>query len=409
MKKIIFLSFLAISLITHSQDTQFRGPLRNGIYTDTGLLKKWPEAGPKLLMTAEGIGLGYSQPIFSNGTIYVTGKIDASDYLSAIDMSGNILWKKPYGTSWTKSYPDTRCTPTVEDDRIYVLSGTGNLVCFNAKDGSERWSFDVDKVYESKWHRWGVSESPLIVDDIVICTPAGDKATVVALNKMTGELVWESPPFGETRSYVSPVIYTYKDFRYILAMTYDHLIAVNPESGEMIWKYPYNLKKEKSKTIPINSPIFKDDEIYLSNGYDYPSIMLRLAEDGKSVSEKWIDQTLDNHHHGLVNVGNFIFGSNWLNNRDGRWVCMRWDTGEVKYVSNWHSKGSVVYADSMLYVIDERYGNVGLVRPDPEGFDVVSSFTLEKDKGEFWAHPSIYDGKLFLRYNNNLMVYNIKK
>ena len=409
MKKIIFLSFLAISLITHSQDTQFRGPLRNGIYTDTGLLKKWPEAGPKLLMTAEGIGLGYSQPIFSNGTIYVTGKIDASDYLSAIDMSGNILWKKPYGTSWTKSYPDTRCTPTVEDDRIYVLSGTGNLVCFNAKDGSERWSFDVDKVYESKWHRWGVSESPLIVDDKVICTPAGDKATVVALNKMTGELVWESPPFGETRSYVSPVIYTYKDFRYILAMTYDHLIAVNPESGEMIWKYPYNLKKEKSKTIPINSPIFKDDEIYLSNGYDYPSIMLRLAEDGKSVSEKWIDQTLDNHHHGLVNVGNFIFGSNWLNNRDGRWVCMRWDTGEVKYVSNWHSKGSVVYADSMLYVIDERYGNVGLVRPDPEGFDVVSSFTLEKDKGEFWAHPSIYDGKLFLRYNNNLMVYNIKK
>ena len=395
-------------MISHSQDTQFRGPLRNGIYPDTGLLKKWPESGPKLLMTAEGIGLGWSQPIFSNGTIYVTGKIDTTDYLSAVDTSGNIIWKKPYGLSWTKSYPDTRCTPTVEDDRIYVLSGTGNLVCFNSKDGSEVWSFDVDKVYESKWHRWGVSESPLIVDDKVICTPGGDIATVVALNKITGELVWQSPPFGGTRSYVSPVIYTYKDFRYILAMTYNYLIAVNPETGEMIWKYPFNLKKEKSQTIPINSPIFKEDEIYLSNGYNYPSIMLKLAEDGKSVSEKWIDHTLDNHHHGLVNVGDFIFGANWLHNRDGKWVCMRWDTGEVKYVNRWHSKGSMVYADSMLYVIDERFGNVGLVRPDPEGFDVVSSFTLEKEKGEFWAHPSIYDGKLFLRYNNTLMVYDIK-
>lgn len=409
MKKIVYLLLFISTLYCNSQDAQFRGPNRDGIYPESGLLKKWPDSGPQLLLTIDGIGLGWSQAVLSGDTIFVTGMIDTLDYLSVIDMNGKLLWKKPYGISWTKSYPDTRCTPVVEEERVYVLSGTGNLVCFSANDGSVKWSCDVDKIYESKWDRWGVSESPLIVDDKVVCTPGGDKATVVAFNKFTGKTMWESPPLGDLRSYVSPIIYKYKDFRYILAMTYDHLVAIDPGTGQMIWKYPFNLKKEKEKTIPINSPVYKNDEIYLSNGYNYPSVMLKLAADGKSVNEKWVDDSLDNHHHGVIQFDGYIFGSNWLNNRDGRWVCLKWDTGEVKYVNEWRSKGSMVYADSMLYVIDERFGNVGLVRPTPDGFDVVSSFTLKRDRGEFWSHPSIYDGKLFIRYNDLLMVYNIKK
>ena len=409
MKKIFFLCLLVLPLIANSQETQFRGLMRNGIYSDTNLLQEWPAGGPKMILSVEGIGLGWSQPILSGGIIYVTGMIDTMDILSAIDLKGNILWQKPYGRSWTKSYPDTRGTPTIEGDRIYVLSGTGNLVCFNAKDGSELWSFDVDKTYESKWHRWGVSESPLIVDDKVVVTPGGDKAAVVAFNKMNGKLIWQSRPNGEIRSYVSAIIYNYKNFRYILAMTYDNILAVDPKNGDVVWQYAFNLQKEGSKSIPINSPIFKDDEIYISNGYNYPSMMLKLAPDGKSVSQKWMDTTLDNHHHGLVNIGDYIYGSNWLSNTSGQWVCLRWSDGKVEYVKDWFAKGSMVYADKMLYVIEEKNGNVGLVKPTPEGFDVVSTFALKKGKGEFWAHPSIYDRKLFLRYNNSLFVYDIRK
>jgi outer membrane protein assembly factor BamB len=357
-------------------------------------------------MTVEGIGLGWSSAVVSSGIIYVTGMIDTTDYLSAISMTGNFLWKKPYGRSWTGSYPDTRCTPVVEENRVYVMSGTGTLVCFNAKDGSVIWSFDVDKVYESKWDRWGVSENPLIVDDKVICTPGGAKASVVALDKLTGKPVWQSPPTGGKRSYVAPIIYNYKSFRYILAMTYMDLLAVDPQNGTIIWKYPFN---PQNKTIVINSPIYKNDEIYISDGYNYRSAMIKLSEDGKSVTEKWLNDTLDNHHHGMVVLDNYIYGSNWLNNTKGQWVCLNWDNGAVQYVKDWFCKGPIISADKMLYVIDEKNGNVGLVKPSPAGFDVVSTFKLTKDKGEFWAHPTIYDRKFYIRYNNALMVYDIKK
>jgi outer membrane protein assembly factor BamB len=350
--------------------------------------------------------LGWSSAVVSGGVIYITGMVDTIDYLSAIDLKGNFLWKKPYGRAWTGSYPDTRVTPMVEDNRVYVMNGTGTLYCFNAKDGSVIWSFDVDKTYESKWHRWGVAENPLIVDDKIICTPGGAKASVVAFDKMTGKPVWQSPPTGGYRSYVAPILYKYKNLRYILAMTYMDLLAVDPQSGEIIWKYPFN---PKNQNITINSPIYKDDEIYISNGYDFRSAMIKVSPDGKSVTEKWLNETLDNHHHGMVVIDNHIYGSNWINNTKGNWVCLKWDTGEVKYEQDWYCKGPIIYADGMLYIIDEKNGNVGLLKPNPEKFDLVSTFKLTKGRGEFWAHPTIYDGKLYIRYNNDLMIFDIRK
>lgn len=360
-------------------------------------------------MSVEGIGQGWSSAVWSDGFIYVTGMKDTIDYLSAITMDGKIIWQKPYGRSWTQSFPDTRCTPTIEDERIYVLSGTGQLSCFNRQDGTVKWSFDVDKTFGSKWHSWGVAESPLIVDNKVICTPAGDKTTVVAFDKLTGELIWQSPPLHDSRSYVSAVIYKYKDMRYILAQTIKYLVAVNPENGEFIWKYMTNENKKDASTITINTPIFKDDEIFVCNGYNYPSLMLKLAPDGKSVNLKYSNPTLDNHHDGVVLVDKYVFGSNWVNNGKGKWVCMSWDNGEIHYVVDWHTKGPIISADGMLYVMEEKRGNFGLVKPTPDGFDVVSSFVIPKGKGQYWAHPTIYEGKLFIRHGDALMVYNIKK
>ena len=404
---IVFTTFLVLSLT--AQDTHWRGQNRDGHYHQEGLMKMWPDPGPQKILSAEGIGRGFSSIIVANHTLYTTGMIDTLDYLSAIDFDGNIQWQVPYGLSWQKSYPDTRSTPTIEGDLIYVVSGTGELVCLDAGDGSKVWSVNVDKDFNAAWGRWGVAESPLIVDDKVICTPGGDETTVVALNKHTGELVWKTKSLSADRSYVSPVLFEYEDLRFILAMTGEDLVAVDPQTGAISWVYKYFKPdwSERSSLILVNTPIFKNDEIFISMGYNYPSVMLKLDPTGTSVQEKWVNHTLDTHHGGFVQVGGFIYGSNWKSNRQGNWVCLDWETGEVKYEEEWHNKGSVIFADGMLYCYEEKSGHVALVKPNPDRFEVVSSFKVDEGSGPHWAHPTIYDGKLFIRHGDVLMIYSI--
>ena len=395
-----------------NQVVQWRGPKRDGYFKETGLLKSWPAEGLKMVLKVGGLGKGFSSPVVANQTIYLTGMIDTLDYLTAMDLQGKIKWQVPYGRSWSKSFPDTRSTPTVEGGRIYVIGGMGRLVCIDANSGKENWAVDADKEYQAEWYKWGVSESPLIVDNKVICTPAGKTTSVVAFDKITGKLIWKSESVGGCRAYASPTIYEYKNFRFILAVTTTHLIALNPETGTTAWSYKYFKKEliedDDMDLIWTNTPLFKKDEIFLTMGYDYPAVMLKMDSTGTSVKEKWIDHTLDNHHHGVLVSGDFIYGSNWISNGKGKWVCLKWDTGEVKYVTDWINKGSIVGADDLFYVYEEKTGTVGLIKPDPEKWDVISSFKVTDGTGPHWAHPFISDGKLYLRHGDVLMVYNIK-
>ncbi len=411
-KTIIFIiAFVLFVSSVFSQIKQWRGPNRDGIFPETGLLKVWPDGGPQQILAVEKIGSGWSSPILDGNMIYTTGMIDTLDYLSAIDLQGKIKWQVPYGRSWIKTYPDTRSSPTVDGNRIYVQSGMGQLSCIDKETGKTIWLVDVDKTFSAEYHEWGNAETPLIVDDKVICTPGGQKTSVVAFDKMTGKLVWQSKPVGGPRSYVSPTIYEFKGFRYILAATASNLIALKPESGEVVWTYQYWKPKEwewqDNGLIWANTLVFKDNQIFICMGYDYPAVMLKMDSTGTSVAEKYIDRTLDNHIGGVVLNNGFVYGSNWYSNSTGRWVCMNWDSGEIKYVADWDTKGPVVLADGMLYCYNEK-GKVGLVKPDPDGFKIVSEFKITKGAGPHWAHPYIADGKLLLRHGDVLLVYNIK-
>ncbi len=411
MKQLSLLySFLFIVLIAVSQPVQWRGPQRDGKFSDTGLLKKWPDNGPTLLVKVEGIGKGYSSVVATDQFIFATGMIDTLDYLSCITPEGQVKWKVAYGRSWIKSFPDTRSTPTIEGDRVYVISGTGELVCINVNDGTIRWKVNVDKDYQADWHIWGVSESPLIVDDKVICTPGGKTTSVVAFDKMTGKLVWQSACVGGQRSYASPTIYEYKQFRYVLAVTGTHLIALEPASGKVVWTFQYydGTKWDQPGLIWTNTPTYQGRDIFLSMGYDYRNAMIEMSEDGTSVKEKWSNLTLDNHHHGLIQLDGFIYGSNWESNSKGKWICMDWNSGEVKYETDWANKGALIYADGLFYLLEEKAGTVALVKPDPNRFEVISSFKLQGGTGPFWSHPFIANGKLYLRHGDVLFVYNIK-
>jgi len=191
---ILFLLLFEFSLI--AQPVQWRGNHRDGKFSDTGLMKKWPDNGPELVLQIEGIGKGYSSVVATEKYIFATGMTDTLDYISCFSSDGKLQWKAPYGRSWKQSFPDTRSTPTIEDDRIYIISGVGELVCLNVADGAIRWKVNVDKDYQSEWHIWGVSESPLIVDDKVICSPGGSLTSIIALDKLSGKLIWKSKCVG---------------------------------------------------------------------------------------------------------------------------------------------------------------------------------------------------------------------
>ena len=412
MKRVFVILILLVPFISTAQIAQWRGPNSSGVYPEKGLADAWPENGPELLLTIEGIGSGLSSPVTNGKNIFVTGMKDTLDYLSSVDFTGKIIWQVPYGRSWTQTYPDSRCTPTLEGNRIYVLSGTGRLGCFEAATGKEIWSVDVDKQFECKYGMYGVAESPLIVDNKVICTPVGPKTAMVAFDKNTGKLIWQTKSIGAQRGLSSAIIFQYKNFRYILGQSTEDLFAVNPDNGEIAWTYKWYHKEWETGfggKNSTNAPLVKDNEIFLTKGYDYPAVMLQMAPDGKSVSEKWKNKTLDSHHHGVVQLDGYIYGSTWISNSMGNWACIKWDTGEVMYDEPWINKGAIISADNKLFCFEEKSGTVGLVKANPKKFEVVSSFKVKKGTGMFWAHPMINDGKLFIRHGAFLMVYNIKK
>ena len=394
-----------------SQDlVEWRGLNRTGNYPDQNLLKTWPEKGPQLLLELTAIGNGYSSPIIYKNTLYVTGRKDTLDVVSAYDMNGNKKWETTYGRAWARTYPETRCTPTIENNRIYLVSGMGQVGCVDAASGKLIWTVDANTDYKGESHKWGIAESVAISDKAVFYVTGGEETSVIALDKTNGKLIWKTKSLGGTRAYASSVIIEKAGLRLLLAQTAKDLIAVNIENGEVIWTFnliQYHTGKSGTGAN-TNTPLYHNNEIFITSGYDHPSIMLSLATDGRSVLLKWTNEDFDNHIGGVVQVGDCIFGSNWVGNGGGNWMCVDWNSGKTMYETKWFNKGSIISADGLLYCYEEKTGNLAMVKPNPEKFEVISSFKIDKGEGPHWSHPTIYDGKLLVRHGESLMVYNLK-
>ena len=412
LRGVIVLLMIIVRIgMVNGQNAQWRGPNRDGIFPDTLLLKEWPAKGPEILFSTEGIGKGFSSAVATKDKIYVTGVKDTLEYLTCLDHFGKILWQKPYSRCWKGTYPDARCIPTVDGNRVYVLTGMDNMACFNPITGEEIWSVDIHVKYNSSWDIFGVSESLLLVDDMVIATPAGETTTVIALDKMSGELVWKSESLDAHRSNMSPTVIEYLGKKYIITSTQTHVLGVDIENGEILWTYHYNFfdKNGENTTILVNTPVFQDSCLWISNGWDVKSVMLEIAPDGKSVSEKFADQTFDNQNQGVVLIDGFLYGSNFTGRQSGKWVCMNWRTGEIVWIEDFYTKGPIIYADGMLYCYEEKNGNMALAKADPKEFKVISSFRVEGGNGPHWARPSIYYGMLLVRHGDVLISYKIGK
>ncbi|KPK82561.1 MAG: hypothetical protein AMS27_14465 [Bacteroides sp. SM23_62_1] len=403
--------FSPISVL--AQTAQWRGENRDGHFNETGLMQSWPEKGPELLFSVEGVGKGYSMPIVDDGVVYITGNKDSMDYLSAVDLMGNTKWSVPYGPAWYRTFQESRGAPTIVGDRAYVISGAGVVACLDTETGDIIWSVDGFNKFEGKFSEWGIAESPLVIDNKIIYTPGGYKTTIVALDKNNGETIWMSESLNDSTAYVSPILVEYGGKKIIVGVLSNYIYGADAEDGTILWKYKYYdletpLWHPFAPVINCISPLYHDGHIYATSGYNHVGVMLQLNNDGSDVSFVWKDTTLDCHHGGVVLIDRYIYGANWIDNSFGHWCCIDWETGKTMYIREWETKGSMITAENKLYCYDERRGNVALVEATPEDFKIISSFRIRQGSGPHWAHPSIHDGKLFIRHGEVLMVYDIR-
>ncbi|MFA5972464.1 MAG: PQQ-binding-like beta-propeller repeat protein [Lentimicrobiaceae bacterium] len=412
MKKIlipIIVLLLSARPVAAQAISEWRPDNRTGVSSETGLLKSWPENGPKLLWTNLELPKGNSSVSFNSNSLFLTGLSGQNDILVSLDTLGKIKWQTSIGRAWTDSYPESRSTPTVEGNRIYTSSGFGDLACVDATSGEIIWSYKASEIHKGTYGSWGIAESILIDGDKLYFSPGGPETMTIALNKANGSLIWKSASLNDKPGYVSPILIEYAGKKMIVNVSLGHAFAVDASNGEILWKVAHAKARPGQDLIFCVTPLFHDGMVYVTGGYDIGGMMVKIAEDGKSAKVAWTDNVLDVHHGGVVLVNGYIYGSNWLNNSNGNWCCIDWNTGKKMWEEHWNCKGSIISAEGMLYIYEEKKGNVGLLNANPEKFDLVSSFQVTQGvSGPFWAHPVIHNGVLYVRHNNALMAYDIK-
>lgn len=406
----IIFCFVCVLLTTSAvanDSPQFRGPDRDGHFQAEGLLKQWPEGGPTMLWSSDGLGESYASITVVGDRLYTTGKTDLTGWVFALDRDGQPLWKREFGRSHAgNGYPGTRSTPTYDDGMLYIMSSLGKAVCLRAADGSVVWSVELWERFggdlgESKLNLYfGAAESPLIVDDLVIYTPGAPGATMVALDKKTGETRWQTSGLDDKSAYCNPRLFEHQGKRQIVTMVAAHMIGVDPQDGQLQWSFDY----EAEYGIHAVSPVFADNHIYVSDGYGQGGTMVTLAADGKQVSKSWHREELDVHHGGLVLMDGRIYGA--ASNKD--WYVLDLKTGDILAEMNRIGKGALVTADGLLYGYVES-GDVILADPDPANFRVISQFKITAGSGKHWSHPVIADGVLYIRHGETLMAFDIAR
>lgn len=373
---------------------------------EKGLLRQWPADGPKLLWEVKGLGQGYASVTISGDLLFTAGSFEKRAVVQARKLSdGELVWKQDCGEDWAGHFEYVRSTPALDGDRVYYLAGHGDLTCMNKKDGKKIWTLNILKDFEGEMNTWALAESPLIDGNLLICTPGGKKGMVVALDKMTGKTVWTSDPAAHKAAYASLVPITVNGLRMLLTFSEEEFLGFNADNGKKLFSYP----RKTMYGVNATDAIYHDGQIFVSSGYGMESEMLKLTVSGKtaSVEKLWSSRELDNQHGGVVRVGNFLYGA-CQNHNGGAWVCLDWKTGEAVWVDRTIRRGSVGYADGLLFLWSEG-SQMGLAEEGLEECKITGNFRVpDGGGGASWAHPVICDGKMYLRHADTLYVYQVK-
>lgn len=388
---------------------EFHGPNRDNKSAETGLLKEWPAEGPKLLWTASGLGKGYCSTAIADGLICTAGTVEKQTFVFAFDMGGKLKWKAANGASWqptermrwASKYDGVRSTPTLHDGLVYHLGETGHLSAFRAATGDVAWTVDLFKEFGAQSPKYGLCESVQIDGERLICCPGGTKAYMVALDRKSGKPLWSSPKMDAGVGYCSPVLSEFGGFRQFITISERDLFGMDAENGKLLWSVPFANARNNNCT----DAIFHEGYVFASTGYGKGSILVKLSEENGGVKAEtiWSSNLLDNHHGGVILLDGHLYGSG---HKSPGWFCLDFMTGEQKHRET--GKGSLTYADGMLYCLSEQ-GLMELVEPTPAARKVVSSFRVPSGgEGAYWAHPVVCGGRLYARHADRLYAYDIK-
>lgn len=405
MKNIILIA-LAFALFTQctkkTEISQWRGPNRDGIYPETNLLKEWPENGPELIWKYDELGQGYSSAAVLSDKVITIATIDSVNYVIAFDHNGSVLYKKELGKEWMINYPGSRSTPLIYDNKGYFLNGLGKLHCFNTDNGVVIWQKDLFSDYDGRNISFGITENLLIDGDKLFCTPGGKENNIIALNRHTGELIWKCKGKGGISHGASPILVDIAEEKYMITIADSSILSVNTQNGNLAWKY--NLRSGN----PL--PIYKDELLFIIDCItpeNRGALMLKVADDGKSVSKKWFSEHLNVNMMigGEILLDNKIFGSNA---KKKSIYCIDWNTGEpIDSLETNSFITTLIAADGLLYSYSYG-GDFKLLQYDETGFKTLGSFMVEGGiERQHCSHPVIKDGRLYVRHDNSLFVYDI--
>lgn len=396
------LTFSLIFFISHGQIAQFAGPNRDQVYTETGLMDKWPENGPELLGTISGLGLGYAAPAINEMGLFIAGTIDSTGYIFHVDHNGALVWKYEYGKEFTYRYPGSRGTPTVEENRLYYSGTFGDAVCLNATTGEVIWKKNILEEYGGPTVKWGYTESPLIYKDLVYLTPGGPGNNIVAFNKYSGEPVWSIDLENTFNSYCSPVLIKHAGKEMILMNTSIYLLLIEPLSGKILFKTDIS----NSRSYNAIAPLYHEGKIFYSSGYGVGSTLYMINDEAGTLDTIYSNSDLDCKVSGMILYDGTVFGAA---DRKKQWVGIDFETGETRYQSRDLKPGSFLQADNKFFIFTDM-GEVALVNPHKDGFNIISRFFIPvQPASTAFTHPVLYRGILYIRYLGDIWLYKVKQ
>jgi outer membrane protein assembly factor BamB len=380
--------------------SQWRGPNRDGISPEAGLLKQWPAGGPPRVWQTAGAGTGYSSFSTSGGRLYTIGARDDVEYVIAFDRAtGRKLWETPNGRRFRNEQGDgPRSTPTTEADFVYAFGGSGELACLEAGTGRKLWSVNVVQKFGGAVPYWGYSESPLIIGDRIVLNAGGRRSSIIAINKATGDALWQQP--GDPAGYSSPMLLRTGSLQQVVFFTAERGLAVDPRDGRLLWSYD----KASNNTANIATPIVKGNRVFLSSDYGTGAALLDVKAAGNlaSASEVYFTRDMRNHHASSVLVDAHLYGFS-----SSILTALAFDTGTVAWRNRSVGKGSLIYADERLYLYSEN-GVAGLADASPSAYVERGRFTVSTGNASTWSHPIITSGLLILRDQDRVYAYDVR-
>jgi outer membrane protein assembly factor BamB len=383
-----------------SQINQFGGPKRNGIYPETGLMNVWPEEGLDLQHTITGIGDGFGSPTVTEDGIFIAGMIDSIGYIFHFDPNHELKWKAEVGREFTYKYVGSRGTPTIDGNRLYYVASLGDAVCLDIRTGKKIWEINIFKRFNGDLIKWGYTESPLIYGEKIFFTPGGEGANFVAMNKINGELIWASDIDSTFNTYCSPVIVNHNNQDLILLNTSYCILLIHPENGEVIVKHPLT-NTHYNHALP---PIYTEGKLFYSSGYGEGATLFKIVDGETEMDTIYTNKDFDCKLSGMIVYEGTVFG---VSDRQKIWMGVDMDSGETVFTSRELKPGSFIMADNKFYMFSDR-GEVALAEPGKNGFNIKSRFQIPAGSVPLaFAHPVIYNDILYIRYNDNLWLYNV--